>query len=83
MPGARVEVAGTSLSKAWRKAQYEELWLPFRPRGSKDVFAAVEAAVRMANQAVDDAGRDDVFTGGASDSDAGPVAFETVLVVAD
>ena len=83
MPGARVEVVWTSLSKAWRKAEYEELWLQFRPRGSKDVFAAVEAAVQMANQAVDDAGWDDVFTGGVSDSDAGPVAFETVPVVAD
>lgn len=63
------------MSKAWRKAQYEELWLQFRPRGSKDVFEAVEAAVQVANQAVDDAGWDDVFTAGVSDSDAGPAAL--------
>ncbi|MEO5319204.1 hypothetical protein PV761_11540 [Arthrobacter sp. CC3] len=76
MPGAEVEIVWTALSKAWRKAQYEELWLQFRPRGSKDVFEAVEAAVQMANQAVDDAGwGDDVFTAGVSDSDAGPVAL--------
>lgn len=75
MPGAEVEVVWTSLSKAWRKAQHEELWLQFRPRGSKDVFEEVEAAVQVANQSVTDAGWDDVFTGGVSDSDAGPVAL--------
>lgn len=76
MPGAEVEVIWTALSKAWRKAQYEELWLQFRPRGSKDVFESVEAAVQMANQTVDDAGwGHDVFTAGVSDSDAGPVAL--------
>ena len=75
MPGAEVEVVWTSLSKAWRKAQYEELWLQFRPRGSKDVFEAVEAAVQVANQAVLDSGWDDVFTEGVSDSVAGPVAL--------
>ncbi|MDR6413635.1 hypothetical protein [Pseudarthrobacter sulfonivorans] len=75
MSESGVEMVWPALLKAWRKAQYEELWLQFRPRGSKDVFEAVEAAVQAANQAVDDAGWDDVFTGGVSDSDAGPVAL--------
>ena len=64
-----------ALSRAWRKAEYEELWLQFRPRGSKDVFDAVEESVQVANQAVEDRGWGDVvFTEGVSDSDAGPVA---------
>jgi hypothetical protein len=72
MPESGVEVVWGALSKAWRKAEYEELWLQFRPRGSNDVFDAVEAAVRVANQAVEDAGwGDEVFTTGVSDSDAG------------
>lgn len=65
-----------ALKRAWRKAQYEELWLQFRPRGSNDVFGAVEAAVQTANQKVDDAGwGGEVFAEGVSDSDAGPVAL--------
>jgi hypothetical protein len=76
MPEPGVEVVWDALSKAWRKAQYEELWLQFRPNGPKDVFDAVAAAVQVANQEVDDAGWGDVvFTGGVSDSDAGPVAL--------
>ncbi|MBE3073620.1 MAG: hypothetical protein IMZ75_01535 [Actinobacteria bacterium] len=51
-----VDVVWGSLSRAWRKAGYEELWLQFRPRGSKDVLEAVEAAVQVANQVVEDAG---------------------------
>lgn len=46
-----------ALSRAWLKAQYEELGLQFRPRGSKDVFDAVEAAVRVEKQVVEDAGQ--------------------------
>jgi hypothetical protein len=66
MPEPGVEVVWGALSKAWRKAQYEELWLQFRPRGSKDAFDAVEAAVEVANQEVEDAGWGDVvFTGGS------------------
>lgn len=76
MPEPGVEVVWSALSRAWRKAEYEELWLQFRPRGSKDVFDAVEAAVQVANQEVEDAGwGGEVFTGGVSDSDAGPVAL--------
>ena len=76
MPEPGVEVVWGALSRAWRKAQYEELWLQFRPRGSKDAFDAVEASVQAANQEVEDAGwGDDVFTEGVSDSDAGPVAL--------
>ena len=76
MPEPRVEVVWGALSRAWRKAEYEELWLQFRPVGSKDVFVAAGAAVQVANQEVEDAGWGDVvFTGGVSDSDAGPVAF--------
>lgn len=76
MPEPGVEVVWGVLSRAWRKAEYEELWLQFRPVGSKDVFDAVGAAVQVANQEVEDAGWGDVvFTGGVSDSDAGPVAF--------
>ncbi|WP_427004233.1 hypothetical protein [Pseudarthrobacter sp. H2] len=76
MPEPGVEVVWGALSKAWRKAQYEELWLQFRPSGSKDVFDAVDAAVQVANQEVEDAGwGDEVFTEGVSDSDAGPVAL--------
>jgi hypothetical protein len=76
MPEPGVEVVWGALSRTWRKAQYEELWLQFRPSGSKDVFDAVEVAVQVANQEVDDAGWGDaVFTEGVSDSDAGPVAL--------
>lgn len=75
MPGVGVEVVWSSLFRAWRKAQFEELWLQFRPRAAKDVFEAVEDAVLVANQVVVDAGWDDVFTSGVSDSDAGPVAL--------
>lgn len=76
MPEPGVEVVWGALSRAWRKAQYEELWLQFRPRGSKDVFDEVQAAVHAANQKVEDAGwGDEVFTEGVSDSDAGPVAL--------
>jgi hypothetical protein len=76
MPEPGVEVVWGALSRAWRKAQYEELWLQFRPSGSKDVFDAVRAAVEVANQEVEDAGwGDEVFTEGLSDSDAGPVAL--------
>jgi len=76
MAASGVEVVWPALSRAWRKAEYEELWLQFRPRGSKDVFAAVQAAVDVANQAMEDAGWGDVvFAEGVSDSDAGPVAL--------
>lgn len=66
-----------ALNKAWRKAEFEELWVQFRPRGSKDVLDAVAAAVRIADQVVEDAGwGEDVHTtGGVSDSDAGPVVL--------
>jgi hypothetical protein len=71
-----VEVAWPALSRAWRKAEYEELWLQFRPRGSKDVFDAFGAAVEVANQSVENAGCGDlVYTEGVSDSDTGPVAL--------
>jgi len=72
-----VEVVWSALSRAWRKADYTELWLQFRPRGAKDVSDAVEAAVQVADQVVEDAGwGDDVHTtGGVSDSDAGPVVL--------
>lgn len=76
MPETGVEVVWGALNKAWRKAQYEDLWLQFRPRGSKDVLDAVQAAVAVANQKAEDAGWGDVvFTEGVSDSDAGPVAL--------
>lgn len=76
MPEPGVEVVWGALARAWRKAEYEELWLQFRPRGAQGVFDAVEAAVEGANQAVEDAGwGSDVFTEGVSDSDAGPVAL--------
>jgi hypothetical protein len=72
-----VEIAWGAVSRAWRKADHAELWLQFRPRGSKDALDAVEAAVVVADHAVEDAGwGEDVHTtGGASDSDAGPVVL--------
>jgi hypothetical protein len=67
-----VEVVWGSLNKAWRKVGYTELWVQFRPSGSKDVLGAVFDAVEVANQVVADAGwGDDVHTGGISESDAG------------
>ncbi|QCB97184.1 hypothetical protein E5206_09780 [Arthrobacter sp. PAMC25564] len=76
MPEPGVEVVWGALERALRKAGHDELWLQFRPRGSKDVFDAVQAAVQVANQEVEDAGwGDEVFTEGVSDSDAGPVAL--------
>jgi hypothetical protein len=71
-----VEIMWSALKRAWRNAGGDELWLQFRPRGSKDVFAAVEAAVQTANKSVEDAGwGEHVFGEGVSDSDAGPVAL--------
>jgi hypothetical protein len=77
MPETGVEVVWGALNKAWRKADYAELWLQFRPRGAKDVLDAVQAAVQVADQVVEDAGwGEDVHTtGGVSDSDAGPVVL--------
>lgn len=76
MPETGVEVVWGSLSSAWRKVGYTELWVQFRPRSSKDVLGAVFDAVEVANQVVEDAGwGDDVHTGGISESDAGPVVF--------
>lgn|GEM_PF-6837012 len=65
-----------ALNSSGRNAEYDELWVQFRPRGSKDVFDAAEAAIEVADQVVEDAGwGDDVHTRGVSDSDAGPVVF--------
>ena len=77
MAEAGVEVVWGAVSRAWRKADYTELWVQFRPRGAKDVLEAVEAAVQVADQVIEDAGwGEDVHTtGGASDSDAGPVVL--------
>ena len=56
------------LTRESRKSDYQELLLQFRPRGSKDSFDAVEAAVEAANQSVEDAGwGDDAFTEGVCD----------------
>ena len=71
-----VEVAWDALSRHLRRSEYTELWLQFRPRGAKDVLAAVEAAVEVANQVVKDAGwGDEVFTEWVADSSTGPVAW--------
>ena len=52
------------------------MWLQFRPRGAKDVLAAVEAAVEVANQVVKDAEwGDEVFTEWVADTSTGPVAW--------
>lgn len=51
-----VEIVWGSVNRAWRKAGYAELWLQFRPRGSKDVLDAVFDAVEVANQVVEEAG---------------------------
>jgi hypothetical protein len=71
-----VGVAWDALSRHLRRSGYTELWLQFRPRGSKDVLADVEAAVEVANQVVKDAGwGNEVFTEWVADSSAGPVAW--------
>jgi len=71
-----VGVAWDALSRHLRRSGYTELWLQFRPRGSKDVLAAVEAAVEVANQVVKDARwGDEVFTEWVADSSTGPVAW--------
>ena len=77
MAEAGVEVVWGAVSRAWRKADYTELWVQFRPRGAGDVLEAVEAAIQVADQVIEDAGwGEDVHTtGGASDSDAGPVVL--------
>lgn len=77
MPTRSVNVVWPALEKAWRKTDYQEIWLQFRPRGAaSDVFDDVEAAVAAANEQVEQAGwGDGVFTEGVSDSEAGPVAL--------
>jgi hypothetical protein len=71
-----VGVAWDALSRYLRRSGYTELWLQFRPIGAKDVLAAVEAAVEVANQVVKDAGwGDEVFTEWVADSSTGPVAW--------
>lgn len=53
-----------AVSRAWKRVDYTELSLQFRPRGSKDVLDAVVAAALIAYQVVQDAGwGDDVHTG--------------------
>jgi hypothetical protein len=71
-----VEIVWGSVTRAWRKSGHTELWLQFRPRGSKNVLGSVYDSVEVANQVVEDAGwGDDVHTSGISESDAGPVVF--------
>ena len=71
-----VDVVWGALNRAWRKAGYSELWLLFRPGGSKDVLDAVYDAAQVANEVVEDAGwGDDVHTGTISESDVGPVVL--------
>lgn len=76
MPPSPMEVLWPALRRAWRRGGYEEFWFQFRPRGSQDVLADIEAAVTAANESVKKAGwGEDVFAEGASDPDAGPVAL--------
>lgn len=76
MEHSGVGVAWDALSPRLRRSGFTELWLQFRPRGSKDVLSAVEAAVEAANQVVKDAGwGDEVFTEWVADSSTGPVAW--------
>jgi hypothetical protein len=73
-----VEIAWPALKRAWRKAEYEELWLQFRPSGGDDAIEDVVAAIEAANRRVDDAGwGEEVFAGSdsVSGADAGPVAL--------
>jgi hypothetical protein len=71
-----VEIAWEALNRQLRGSEYTELWLQFRPSGSKDVLGAFEAAVAFANQVVKDAGCvDEVFTEWVADSPTGPVAW--------
>lgn len=75
-----VAVAWPAIERAWRKAEFEEIWLHFRPRGrgvgTDNVLADVEAAVAAANAVVDRAGWGaEVFAEGVSDSEAGPAVL--------
>ena len=71
-----VEVAWDALNRHLRRSRYTELWWQFRPRGSKDVLSAVEAAVEVANEVVKDAGwGHEVFTEWVADCSTGPVAW--------
>ncbi len=63
-----VSVARGPLLKAWRAAEYQELWLEFRPRGVRDVLEVVTTAVEQANVAMTPLGLfDDVYGTVASD----------------
>ncbi len=71
-----VQVVRSALTAAWRRAEYQEIWLQFRTAGGGDVLAEVTEAVLQANQAIEGAGwGDDVFVEGVSASPGGPVAF--------
>ncbi|MDP3894008.1 hypothetical protein, partial [Nocardioides sp.] len=75
MAGDGVEIVRSALTRAWRRAEYEEIWLQFRCREA-GVLADVEAAVEVANEVVDAAGwGGEVFTEAVSESEAGPVAL--------
>lgn len=75
MAGDGVEIVRSALTRAWRRAEYEEIWLQFRCREA-GVLADVEAAVEVANTTVDEAGwGGEVFAQAVSESEAGPVAL--------
>ena len=71
-----VQVDRKALRRAWRRAEYVELWFQFRPRPRRPVFDVVEAAVLAANAAVDPEEQGETaFVEGVSDSELGPAAL--------
>jgi hypothetical protein len=71
-----VEVAWDALKTHLRRSGHTELWWQFRPTGAKDVLAAVEAGVQVANQVLNEAGwNGEVCTEWVGGSSPGPVAW--------
>ena len=71
-----VHVDRKALRRAWRRAEYEELWFQFRPQPRRPVLDVVEAAILAANAAVDpgDVG-ETAFVQGVTDAEQGPAAL--------
>lgn len=81
MAGTGVQVATAALLRAWRKADYGDLWLQFTPRGDDDVASQVGDALEAANDAFDlsDPETPDVYAEGPWLAPLGPPLYQIVI----
>ena len=81
MPHAGISVATPSLLRAWKHAEYTELWLQFEPATNDDVMDEVAEAIIAANAAFpEDMGDSDfVFCEGPWLAPFGPPTYLATL----